>query len=265
MRKLALASAISAISAVIATPAFAASATCNVAGGTNNGTVYTTVATSNGISVVDGPFTSTDVYYPNTTGTASVPNDKPNATLTVSGDWCVDKTTGDFEGNIAYGSYKTQTDVTGLLTIDGRQTFTSVNQFFSGTGTWTGSGSLTLHYLLSPGTVNAGGASTWSGSASCVNGATSSLGKVCASFSTASKDWEGLAFDLVFDSTKYSFTGTLTGTDTSGSGLSANTTSINWNLVGTDPPAVPVPAAAWLFGSGLIGLGGAARRRSKKA
>ena len=26
-------------------------------------------------------------------------------------------------------------------------------------------------------------------------------------------------------------------------------------------PAVPVPAAAWLFGSGLLGLGGAARRR----
>jgi len=263
MRKLALSSAISTISAFIATPAFAASMTCGVAGGASNGTLYTTVATSAGISVVDGPLTSTDVYYPNTNGTASVPNDKPNATLTVSGDWCIDKTTGDFTGNIAYGSYKTQTDVTGLITIDGRQTFTGVNQAFSGKGAWTGSGSLTLHYLLSPGTVNAGGASTWSGSASCVNGATSPLGKVCASV-TASKDWEGLAFDFVFNnSTKYSFIGALTGTDTSGTGLSANTTSINWNVVGIDPPAVPTPAAAWLFGSGLIGLAGAARRRSK--
>ena len=31
------------------------------------------------------------------------------------------------------------------------------------------------------------------------------------------------------------------------------------------PSAVPVPAAAWLFGSGLIGLAGTARRRDKKA
>ena len=28
------------------------------------------------------------------------------------------------------------------------------------------------------------------------------------------------------------------------------------------PPAVPVPAAVWLFGSGLIGLVGVARRKS---
>ncbi|MBI3188891.1 MAG: VPLPA-CTERM sorting domain-containing protein [Gammaproteobacteria bacterium] len=34
----------------------------------------------------------------------------------------------------------------------------------------------------------------------------------------------------------------------------------NWNLVGT-VTAVPVPAAAWLFGSGLLGLAGVARRR----
>jgi hypothetical protein len=32
--------------------------------------------------------------------------------------------------------------------------------------------------------------------------------------------------------------------------------------IGTTPlPAVPVPAAAWLFGSGLLGLVGIARRR----
>lgn len=31
-----------------------------------------------------------------------------------------------------------------------------------------------------------------------------------------------------------------------------------------DAPEVPVPAAAWLFGSGLLGLAGTARRRSKK-
>jgi hypothetical protein len=30
------------------------------------------------------------------------------------------------------------------------------------------------------------------------------------------------------------------------------------------PPAVPIPTAAWLFGTGLIGLGAAARRRKQK-
>ena len=36
----------------------------------------------------------------------------------------------------------------------------------------------------------------------------------------------------------------------------------NYTLTNTTPtPAVPVPAAAWLFGSGLLGLAGTARRR----
>jgi hypothetical protein len=30
------------------------------------------------------------------------------------------------------------------------------------------------------------------------------------------------------------------------------------------PSAVPVPAAVWLFGSGLLGLIGVARRKSRK-
>lgn len=264
MRKLLLASAISAASTIVATPVMAASLTCSVGGGTNNGLVYTTTATSNGISVSAGAATS--VYYVNSASTASDPSASPY-TLVVSGDWCIDNTTGDFSGNIAYGNYKTQTNVTGFPTIDGRQTFVGVNQAFSGIGTWgtNGSGDPTLTFSFFNSTVNGGGASTQTQtSASCANGKTSILGKVCTSFASASKDWEGLSFLFTFDSTKYSFTGALAGTDTSGSGLSRNTTTINWNLVGVDPPAVPVPAAAWLFGSGLIGLAGAARRRTKK-
>jgi len=34
-------------------------------------------------------------------------------------------------------------------------------------------------------------------------------------------------------------------------------------IITTPPPAVPVPAAAWLFGSGLLGLVGVARRRTE--
>jgi len=56
------------------------------------------------------------------------------------------------------------------------------------------------------------------------------------------------------------------------SGFSGDFVS-NWNNTGGHPTfgagqadvgAVPVPAAAWLFGSGLLGLAGAARRSSKK-
>lgn len=54
-----------------------------------------------------------------------------------------------------------------------------------------------------------------------------------------------------------------------GGSLSAAQTDANSGAVssytytfGPGTPAVPVPAAAWLFGSGLLGLAGTARRRS---
>jgi hypothetical protein len=246
--------------------------TCSVGGGTNNGLVYTTTATSTGINVAAGA--TTKVYYVDNSLSANSSTTNPTPpppnpyTMSVSGNWCIDNTSGAFTGNIAYGSYKTQTNVTGTPTIDGRQTFVGVNQAFSGSGTWgtNGSGDPTLSFSYFNTTVNGGGASTQTQtSASCLNGKTSILGKVCTSFASASKDWEGLTFLFTFDSIKYAFTGTLTGTDTSGSGLSRNTTTIGWTIDGIDPPAVPVPAAAWLFGSALIGLAGAARGRSKKA
>jgi hypothetical protein len=39
-------------------------------------------------------------------------------------------------------------------------------------------------------------------------------------------------------------------------------TSLNLTVV---PTVVPVPAAVWLFGSGLMGLAGIARRKKKRA
>lgn len=38
-----------------------------------------------------------------------------------------------------------------------------------------------------------------------------------------------------------------------------------YTLTATSVPSVPVPAAAWLFGSGLLGLAGTARRRRQTA
>ena len=42
-------------------------------------------------------------------------------------------------------------------------------------------------------------------------------------------------------------------------GLAVTVTTMAFTV--TTPPSIPVPAAAWLFGSGLLGLAGTARRR----
>ena len=53
------------------------------------------------------------------------------------------------------------------------------------------------------------------------------------------------------------YVGTITGTGTSFDNFQSN-----WRLEGVmSTSAVPVPAAVWLFGSGLLGLAGVARRR----
>jgi hypothetical protein len=252
MNKLALSAA---ISAIMATPAFAVD--------------YTTTATSGTAadplaSIVVQAGAATSVWYvDNASGTASNTSE-PAIQLVKTGDWTFDLTTGAFTGNIAYGDYKTQTAVT-TPAIDGRQSYVGVNQAFAGTGTWVTATHFTLDFF-NP-TVNGAGASTQTQtSSSCANGATNFLGKVCTSFATATPSWEGLALDFMFSADHSSFTGTLRATDTSGSGISRNTTTINWQIAGEGEvaPEVPVPAAAWLFGSGLVGLAGVARRRMKK-
>jgi hypothetical protein len=65
-----------------------------------------------------------------------------------------------------------------------------------------------------------------------------------------------------------SYTLTSTGTDTYHllltSGSEGQITSQDFSLTASSAPAVPVPAAAWLMGSGLVGLAGVARRRRAK-
>ena len=55
--------------------------------------------------------------------------------------------------------------------------------------------------------------------------------------------------------------GTLTSVSINGSGSQSATTDTTYNISNVNVSAVPLPAAAWLFGSGLVGLAGVARRR----
>ena len=251
MNKLALAAA---VSAIMTSPAFAVS--WYFPGTATSGTAATPSA-----SIVVSAGAATSVYYVDpASGTASNKT-TPALQLIKTSNWTFDFSNlaaVSFTGDIVYGNYTSQTNVTGTPTIDGRQTYTGVTQSFSGVGSFdVATNTFTYNFLNN--TVNGGGASVQTQtSASCANGQTNILGKVCTSFTQASANWEGLALNFVFAADKLSFAGSLQGTDTSGSGLTSNTTKINWQI-----QAIPVPAAAWLFGSGLVGLAGTARRRSK--
>ena len=67
-----------------------------------------------------------------------------------------------------------------------------------------------------------------------------------------------IVFQLIFAEDMRSFTGTSTITRHFPDGSGDNT---HWSFSGT---AVPVPAAAWLFGSSVLGLAGFARRKTER-
>jgi hypothetical protein len=120
-----------------------------------------------------------------------------------------------------------------MVTIDGRQSYEGVAQTFSGTGTFDPTTN-TFTYSFQNKKSNGGGASQQTQkSASCANGETSFMGEVCKTFASASPAWEGLELKFVFNADKSAFSGTLQGTDTSGSGMTANTSHINWQVAGT--------------------------------
>lgn len=254
MNKLALATAISALAA---SSAFAAPV--GYIGQAKSGTTANQLQS---VVVVAGSPTS--VWYVNNALPAASNITSPAIQLTVGSNWTFDFSNlaaVSFTGTVVYGDYKTQTSVTGLATVDARQTYTNVVQTVSGIGAYN-EATNTFTFTKALGAVNGGGASVQTQTSStCANGKTSILAKACDSFATASKNWEGLALNFVFAEDRTSFAGSLKATDTSGSGLTRNTTTINWQ-VGAE---VPVPAAAWLFGSALVGLAGTARRRKVAA
>jgi hypothetical protein len=219
------------LAAALAVFALPASAETTFSGKATSGTAANPLA-----SIVISAKATTNAYYVDpATGPASN-KEAPALQLVKDSEWTFDFTDPaavKFSGKIVYGDYRTQTNVTGIATIDGRQSYEGVTQTFSGTGTFDPATN-TFTYTHLNKTVNGGGASVQTQkSASCKNGETSFMGEVCKSFATASPGWEGLTLKFNFSADKSTFSGTLQGTDTSGSGLTANSTEINWQIAGT--------------------------------
>ncbi len=257
MKKLALAVA---LAATVASPAFAAPV------------AYNGIAVTNGITIVPGIGSVTAWYVDNAAGPATN-TATPAVNLTVNSDWTFDfanLSNVQFTGSIVLGDYRVQQKITSPVAMQGRQSFTGVTQTILQNGAATyNAGTHTLSYVFNNTTSDGAGASVESHTGTSCTSQGSAFGStVCSSFSTTpgALGWEGVNLSLVFSDDFSSYTGTLTATNKSGASLTAATTTYKFNLSGsvpTPPPAVPVPAAAWLFGSGLLGLAGVARRRAK--
>jgi hypothetical protein len=164
-----------------------------------------------------------------------------------------------FSGALDLGDYRMQATIAGVADADGRQTATGVVHTFSGIGVYD-EGTNTFTYDFMDRASNGGGATLYSAAVplACSDGQVSAFGNVCSSFAGVTPAWEGLALNFVFAEDRSSFTGSLQGINTGGSGLSRITTRINWYVAD-----VPLPAAAWLLGPGLLGLAGARRSRCR--
>lgn len=240
--------------------------------------VYTSVATSNAPTATPKPIVtvlssslagSSNTFYTNPTpGGASV-STAPAIQLIRSGGWTFDFTNlaaVTFTGEIEYGNYETQTNVSSLAgSMQGHIVYTGVTQSFSGVGSYN-EATNTFTYVKAAGASNSGGGSVYSATApaTCKSVGTVSSNTVCGGWALGTPAWEGLNLNFVFSEDRSTFSGKLIGTEKSQVsgvpliGTVTTTTTMNWNIVGE----VPVPAAAWLFGSALVGLAGIKRRKA---
>lgn len=182
---------------------------------------------------VDSQATSHVYYTAPTNGKSN--RDYTAITPTISGAWRFDFSDFNnvsFSGNIYLGDYETQTNVSGLVTIDGHQSYTNANHALAGVGSYDEATNTFSFSLPSGGANSSAGSNFSSDSASCNNGKKSWLGKVCKSFAEASPDWEGVTILLEFSKDRSKFSGTVQGVDQSGSGITANTTLVNFNIDG---------------------------------
>lgn len=197
------------------------------------------------------------------TGTVTNTYTAPSANPPVSGTWEIDQANGAFSGNMYLGDYTTYTSVSvGILgSMNGTNVFADVNHdITSGTGSWSGT---SYTYSIATGGSNSGIASTYTNdvaNSSCTGSGSVFGNTVCGTQGNTTGAWEGITINLDFASDFSSFTGTVTAVETSGSGITSNTATSTYNVAGVSE--VPVPAAAWLFGSALVGLAGIGRKRS---
>ena len=149
---------------------------------------------------------------------------------------------------------------TGEITSAGTGVFSSTGVFFG--QPWTA----TATTFFSAGA----GASTWAG--------TAPAGAYSYTFSlTGNQVAWGTLFDWnsnplipvlnIMTCTSFSTGGSCVGTGTpmQTPPFAGQAPAFTGTVVSSSVSAVPVPAAAWLFGSGLVGLAGVARRNKKKA
>lgn len=213
---------------------------------------------------INGVNTSVDVAA--NAGEITITYDPAGTPFTGDWDFVFNGATVDFSGNLYLGDYDAITDVdAGFLgSMSGVVSYVGANQMISGTGNWD-AGTNTLTYNVPTGAANSSIASTYSEtSSSCTDSGSIAGNTVCGAAGNTTPEWEGLTLELVFSGDLSTFSGNITAVETSGAGITANTTTLMYDIDGAAVSEIPLPAAAWLFGSGLLGLAGAARRRSQK-
>lgn len=154
-----------------------------------------------------------------------------------TGTW--DVTTSALSGNASFAAYSAQWSVLG--SPSGTTSYTSDNYSLASSAAYDAA-TRTL-------TVVSGTVTNTSSSYTCTG---------AAFFCGSELPAYNLALTLTFtDDTLQAFTGNLVATNDDGAGSQY---SYAWSFNG-QTPEVPVPAAAWLFGSALAGLAGFARSR----
>lgn len=148
-------------------------------------------------------------------------------------------------------------DDAGVLTID----FTALNNQPSAGGTFTTGNQTVFNGSIAGGSFTVASGSTkytscTAGTAACPGPITSALNISQPLTATPATGNGGGLLEQAFTIAG----GTNTSTAYSYNHLLKNVLTYNFTNT-TAAPEVPVPAAAWLFGSGLLGLAGTARRR----
>ena len=160
--------------------------------------------------------------------------------------------TGDLTVNGAVPGVSSSTG-TGTLTLSDAGVLTAV---YTVTSTVLGTNTMSLGYTDTLNGTTVGGVYTPTSGSSHVDSCSPISGNNFCSFATnpATNTFATLtgSFTVVNGGA-----GAITGTYTTPGG----TDTINYTISNVQTPTVPVPAAAWLFGSGLLGLAGTARRR----